>query len=1488
MAEENTNKNFIVNTIEKGLHLDHAPENQPDGTARFVLNGVMESNEGDYYSYSVELANSICAELPAGYVPIGRIYMAGDEVALMLVKSDESNSQIGILKDCTYTPLIEEACLGFKLNKPVRGIFRIRNGCERNIYLVDNNNPDKAINLDRLDQYKNTAGDFVCSEFNLVACSNDLRLLFNTAYNDGGATRVGVFQVAARYTDENGNKLPFSILTRPYNVTNGNYSYTNYNQNQSVDGGLLANNDLTNKSFSFTIYNINNNYPFIELAILETSGGVSSAYVVDRIPTQGVNVLEWTYRGTEGSYVYPITTNELTIGFTKDITSVAVTQIDNSIVRANTSETYVDWVPFLRAALTTDVKYAIFTQDPDNTKRADADTSFMGDETYALGIRWIIDDCIESPVFHIPGREPIVDADLKDDGNANIHNRVDALTNNWDKELVAVTNGTPGAGEIRIRELEFINNANNGYVVYNDTNPIPRWKAFNTAIKTDNISITPGVNPDIREGGFMAYTESECESYPDTKDCDGKLLFATYDEDGVLIKQFAGDKVRHHRFPDRTLEPHFTDATTTDFTTVNVRNLKPIIYPTFPDGWNPDRLKYQLVAVPRNSSNSTVIDAGVIALAQCTRIDNTAPNGEYKAVTTNYNVLQANVLSSASGYPFDWYYTHFISPSFTHLQDEHRDSYYKLERILYGTANGLFVNETVKRFTASVFLNKSIIPGSITSGTGVDFVLGGGSIPTGPSSFPNWYYRVINHGERINFNESFLANGVATPANSINPNPLLGIRNLGSAADQQCQKGYICAHIGTQWINDFVNSANSLIPRTYNLLDELHLADGGVKEWGGYPAYYGIIKSSNLCPYYGLDAQIYRPISDIKDGLYNDGIGLVPNTISVGEFGDCHIARFDYVNTSNHLDFNGHDGYMDPFDGPANRSKSLLSNDIKFFVESPINTGLLSNDYKNNFLYYPYAQYAHNVNLLNYKDFYHNGPTDPEATGRGWQEISYIYNKDFSKLNIENAYFPIPYTYNFCSDCGDKNRYRFRWSQKSFAEESLDMFRVFNINDYKDIPAETGQIINITEYQNKLLIDTEESRWLQQASPQELQTSESTISIGTGQLFSLDPQKLYASDTGHVGSQSRFFTKINEYGMASIDARSGRIFISQDLSPKPISSAGLSSWFRENLPLNLKAQIEDITGIKQDYLDWDTPQNIYNPTGYITAVDNKFNRLIITKHDYRLTEDAISLFENEDLFLEDYKWKIAGNFIEPKENPLLFENLSFTISFAYKDMAWASWHSYIPSFYAETKFNLYSYADGIIWKHNTRNLYKKYYDTDYPHIIEVVSTSRALDSIIFDHIAFNTNAKQWDSVNKQYIDKRFITFDKALFYNSYQSSGILDLITKKESTFWTRQFQNVQSQAMIDVNEKVYSINGFKDIVVDYDEPLFTNEWDKVASEYYIDKIPNSSAIDLGKIWYEKGPMRDRYLISRLYFTIFDNVRLTTNMSLFKTNKSIR
>jgi hypothetical protein len=69
---------------------------------------------------------------------------------------------------------------------------------------------------------------------------------------------------------------------------------------------------------------------------------------------------------------------------------------------------------------------------------------------------------------------------------------------------------------------------------------------------------------------------------------------------------------------------------------------------------------------------------------------------------------------------------------------------------------------------------------------------------------------------------------------------------------------------------------------------------------------------------------------------------------------------------------------------------------------------------------------------------------------------------------------------------------------------------------------------------------------------------------------------------------------------------------------------------------------------------------------------------------------------------------------------------------------------------------------------------------------------------------------------------------------------------------------------------------------------MFIKKLDQIQTNYYIDKIVNTAAIDYNKDWTQRTSFRDKYLVVRLIFDSFADTRLTFNFSALAKQQSER
>ena len=459
--------------------------------------------------------------------------------------------------------------------------------------------------------------------------------------------------------------------------------------------------------------------------------------------------------------------------------------------------------------------------------------------------------------------------------------------------------------------------------------------------------------------------------------------------------------------------------------------------------------------------------------------------------------------------------------------------------------------------------------------------------------------------------------------------------------------------------------------------------------------------------------------------------------------------------------------------------------------------------------------------------------------------IVYLVNPDHNVNTSIKRYYGIPLSYDCCSDCAESFPHRIHYSQQSFQEEKADNYRIFLPNNYRDIEGETGEITNIFRWYSSLFVHTREGLWKMGRKFQERVTDNVVSFIGTGSYFEVPPDKVVDDDTGNsAGTQHKWSSIKTPVGYFFVSANQKKIYQFTGESLKPISDLGLSNWFKNNIEI-LSQGIPD------------NPSNV-NGTGFISTYDSRKERILFTKVD-----------KTENL------------------------NNSWTISFSLKNNSWISWHSYLPNFYLNIPEKFYSWKTGTnsLWKHNIIGNYQTYYGTHYPHILEGVRVSNPIVTKISNTIMLQTEAKTYVPNSEEYVEDRFVTFNKAVLYNSRQCSGEMTLVVKDTELdgvdYMSNQVVNTNTNhSVISRTEKDWYINDFRDIRVDYSKPIWNSNVNTLQTNYYIDKVLNTSSLDINKDWTQLENFRDKYLVVRLIFDNFANKKLITNFSVENEQQS--
>jgi hypothetical protein len=284
---------------------------------------------------------------------------------------------------------------------------------------------------------------------------------------------------------------------------------------------------------------------------------------------------------------------------------------------------------------------------------------------------------------------------------------------------------------------------------------------------------------------------------------------------------------------------------------------------------------------------------------------------------------------------------------------------------------------------------------------------------------------------------------------------------------------------------------------------------------------------------------------------------------------------------------------------------------------------------------------------------------------------------------------------------------------------------------------------------------------------------------------------------------------------------------------------------------------------------------------------------------------------------------IKERYILTKKEPALIngqlQEFGFTVAYSLKDNMWVSFYSFIPNLYVSAPGRMYSWKanhnkdnDTIdIYEHNNDGNYQVFYGTYYPYIVEYIGKAQNMETTIWDNIVLNTDAKKYIAsyqsggktiYTNEFVDERFVTFNKAIFYNSRQCTNIKELKPKEhlntnESEFFVNYLDTFTDKELIilDKKEKDWTLNNLRDAVVKIEYPMWIKGLGNIGKTNlsmpdrlpgYIDKVLNQDVFG-NKEWYDEEPLRDKYLAQRYVFydSSKKNVQLTINYSV--DNKTI-
>jgi hypothetical protein len=545
------------------------------------------------------------------------------------------------------------------------------------------------------------------------------------------------------------------------------------------------------------------------------------------------------------------------------------------------------------------------------------------------------------------------------------------------------------------------------------------------------------------------------------------------------------------------------------------------------------------------------------------------------------------------------------------------------------------------------------------------------------------------------------------------------------------------------------------------------------------------------------------------------------------------------------------------------------------------------------------------------------------------------YNNNYSAENDIRPAFPLPVK----EDNQTEFSTRTHRSVKNDTTSMIDNYRIFLANQFKDLPKNRGELWTLASFNNLLYFHMEESLFAAQGKQTMEMKDGSEAFVGSGDIFTQDPNEMIQTDGGFGGTQSQWAALTTRFGYFFVDQRSKKVFLMTD-QLKEISNLGMQNWFSKNLTFNLASY-----GMGNCAVD-----NPIAGIGLHAIYDPLYKRIILTKRDVEPTDafDAgITLGNNPsapctigEIYWVDSECKFRickgckGTSPCPEEYAYLefsdtkyFTNAGWTISYYPELNVWGSFHDYVPYIYFNTSTDFYSFTDQYprpvwvgapatplaswsgttygnagIWKHNAtafhgilyqENTQNRYTDADYltrinyhPFEFEFIHNEYKAEDALVSSI--NYTLETFNQENISILNHGFTSF---FVYNTFQMSGenLLEYFihTRRVGNNW--KINKFRDMANIALNTTPYYMSTNSNITGGINVGTITTS--EVQDMFIYDtmfKNVNPFYLNLGKAWNLQKKFIDKWVGIRLIYNNISNNFLNLYSTDVVARKSIR
>lgn len=502
--QEQGNVRQEFNLGRAGLNMDSSVNQIEKGNLTYALNASIENFDSTAINYQNEPGNELCLNFPENFHLIGSHFIQEkNQHIFFLVNPETGSSQIGYMNnnDCIYHPYVQGNCLNFDINHPVqKSVHKISN-CTTEIFWTDGLNPRRFLDLENIPYVTTYTDDNICEPVTVpILDCNKINVQPNFAIPE-----ITVSDII------NGGELKAGVyqFAIQYCSAQGD-AYTSY---YSITNPTpIANPQLTTANFDYVVgksivldisnIDLTGYFQYYNLAVIKTINNIASVELIGTYFIDG-SEKQITYTGQNVTAI-ALSTADIFEKYPYYEIAQDLTAVQDILVWDQL--TSIDKINYQKIANKIELQWQTYKIPAGETYADEINASnlrgYLRDEVYAFEIVFLLRNGKQTDGFHIPGRAAVPD------------------------DLVTVTKAT---------NADYIGTGTSA----------PYWKIYNTA-SVAGAAVGPNIGSATPyQFGDFAYWESNDE-YP----CND-----------LVWGDLAGQKIRHHKFPDVLVSPIFENQT---------------------------------------------------------------------------------------------------------------------------------------------------------------------------------------------------------------------------------------------------------------------------------------------------------------------------------------------------------------------------------------------------------------------------------------------------------------------------------------------------------------------------------------------------------------------------------------------------------------------------------------------------------------------------------------------------------------------------------------------------------------------------------------------------------------------------------------------------------------------------------------------------------------------------------------------------------------